>query len=74
MEKILEIHLKVRDCTLKILYTIILVFLYSYLSNYISFERFLTEMHNSPILSVVSCFGTHGKHWMNPFFGGCNWS
>ena len=74
IKKILEIHLRVRDCTPTILYTFFFVFLYSYRSNYISFERFLTQMHTSPILSVVSCFGAHGKHWMKPFFGGCNWS
>ena len=32
-EKTLEIHLRVRDCTPTILYTFLLVFLYSYLSN-----------------------------------------
>ena len=35
-EKTLEMHLKVRDCTPTIIYTFLLVFLYSYLSNYIS--------------------------------------
>ena len=34
-EKTLEIHLRVRDCTPIIIYTFLLVFLYSYLSNYI---------------------------------------
>ena len=38
-EKILEIHLRVGDCTPTILYTFLLVFLYSFLSNSILFER-----------------------------------
>ena len=38
-EKTLEIHLKVRDCKPIIIYTFLLVFLYSYLSNYIPLSR-----------------------------------
>ena len=60
-EKIPEIHLRVRDYILTILYTFFLVFLYFYFSNFISFKRFLAETHISHILSVVGCFGAFGK-------------
>ena len=73
-EKTLEIHLRVRDCTPTILYKILLIFLYSSLSNSIPIERFLTQTHTTPNLSVVSCFGSFGKYWMKPFFGGCKLS
>ena len=61
-EKTLEIHWRVKDCLPIILYTFFLVFLYSYLSNFISFEKFLAQTHTSPILSVVSHFGALEKH------------
>ena len=73
-EKNLKIHLRVKDCTSTILYTFPLVFLDSYLSNSIFFKSFLAQTHTTPNLSVVSYFGAYGKHWMKPFFGGCNWS
>ena len=62
-EKTLEVHLRVGDCTPTILYKILLIFLYSYLSNSILIERFLVQTHTTPNLSVVSCFGAFGQHW-----------
>ena len=73
-EKTLEIHLRVRDCTPTILYKILLIFLYSSLSNSIHIERFLAQTHTTLNLSVVSCFGSFGKYWMKPFFGACKLS
>ena len=35
-------------------------------------ERLLAQTLTTPILSVKWDFGAIGKHWNEPFFGGCN--
>ena len=42
----------------------------SSLSSFISFERSLAQRKITPILSVVSCYGAFGKHWVMSFYGG----
>ena len=61
-EKILEIHLRVRDCKLTIIYTISLSFPLLLLLKLHIFESFLAQTHTSPNLSVENCFGACGKH------------
>ena len=38
------------------------------------FERLIAQTLTTHILSVKWEFGAAGKHWKEPFIGGCNWA
>ena len=66
LERTLEIHLRVRDCTLTIIYIFLLVFLYSYFSNYISRWRVGTCYLASFLIRSIALY-TVPLHFINSF-------
>ena len=66
-------HLRVRDCYTHNHLHISLCFSQFLPLHLYIFERLLAQTLTTPILSVKLDFGAIGKHWNEPFIGGCNW-